>query len=153
MGKLLARPALTPVFARAFYQFLDERGGRAFVRADVARHFYPMTRPRSRESAASLADVAIQLAVENGSVVHRGYRSWARAGSGLRLRSGREVQELDKTVELVLRTSVPQKWVLVDMETGELWTASLGLNWMRMPASAHAEVIAVLVRDEAESRD
>jgi hypothetical protein len=35
------------------------------------------------------------------------------------LRDGREVPETDNAVKLVIHTKCPQKWMLIDLETGE----------------------------------
>jgi len=39
------------------------------------------------------------------------------------LLDGREVTELDMPVKLEVYTKCPEKWVLIDMETGEQYTA------------------------------
>jgi hypothetical protein len=39
------------------------------------------------------------------------------------LLDGREVQELDMPVKLEVYTKCPEKWVLIDLETGEQYTA------------------------------
>ena len=36
-----------------------------------------------------------------------------------KLKFGAEVPELERTVELVVKTKCPAKWKLVDLETGE----------------------------------
>ncbi len=43
----------------------------------------------------------------------------------IRLLDGSEVQELKEAQELTLRTKCPEKWLLVDRETGEIYTPYL----------------------------
>lgn len=40
----------------------------------------------------------------------------------IKLQDGTEVNELDQTVELKVTTRCPDKWLLVDRETGEAYT-------------------------------
>ena len=39
-----------------------------------------------------------------------------------KLLDGREVQELEKALTLEVRTKCPEKWLLIDLETGERYT-------------------------------
>jgi hypothetical protein len=36
--------------------------------------------------------------------------------------NGQEVPELEESIELKLKTKCPQKWLLIDQETGEVYT-------------------------------
>jgi hypothetical protein len=38
------------------------------------------------------------------------------------LLNGQEVTELDTSIELKLKTKCPEKWLLIDQETGEVYT-------------------------------
>ena len=40
------------------------------------------------------------------------------------LQDGTEVEELTKPVNLTILTKCPKKWKIIDMETGECYTAS-----------------------------
>lgn len=55
------------------------------------------------------------------------------------LRNGVEVYELEKSVELVVKTKAPMKWLLIDRETGEQYigqTPKEGeLHWNKVPES------------------
>lgn len=39
-----------------------------------------------------------------------------------KLLGGTEVPELEESVTLSIKTKCPQKWMLIDMETGEIYT-------------------------------
>lgn len=79
-----------------------------------------------------------------GRLVECGYRHWVQPGYGRMLRNGREVKVLNKPVDLVLHTHVPGKWAVLDLETGELWSAGATQNWVRMTERARTEVLDVL---------
>jgi hypothetical protein len=36
-----------------------------------------------------------------------------------------EIEELNKTIDLIIRTKAPQKWKLIDLETGEEYIGTL----------------------------
>ena len=40
------------------------------------------------------------------------------------LKDGSEVESFDKTVDLIIHTKAPEKWKLVDLETGEEYLGS-----------------------------
>jgi hypothetical protein len=40
------------------------------------------------------------------------------------LKDGKVVKELDKPVNLTILTKCPEKWKIVDLETGQCYTAS-----------------------------
>jgi len=40
------------------------------------------------------------------------------------LKNGTEVEELDKPVNLTILTKCPKKWKVIDMETGQCYTAT-----------------------------
>ena len=40
------------------------------------------------------------------------------------LQNGAEVEELEKPVNLTILTKCPKKWKIIDMETGQCYTAS-----------------------------
>ena len=56
-----------------------------------------------------------------------------------KLQDGVQVYELDEPIELIVKTKVPAKWLLVDRETGEQYigaTPKEGENhWNRVPES------------------
>ena len=39
------------------------------------------------------------------------------------LQDGRQVPELEESVTLTIKTKCPEKWTLIDNETGEVYTA------------------------------
>ena len=55
------------------------------------------------------------------------------------LQNGIQVYELEKSVELVVKTKAPMKWLLIDRETGEQYIGATPkdglLHWNRIPES------------------
>lgn len=54
-----------------------------------------------------------------------------------KLKNGSTVDELDKAVELVVKTKAPAKWKLIDQETGEVYigqapTKEQTNNWRKL---------------------
>ena len=52
-----------------------------------------------------------------------------------KLKDGREVLELDEPITLMVKTKCPEKWLLVDRETGEAYEgyATMGKNsWRKL---------------------
>lgn len=54
-----------------------------------------------------------------------------------KLANGVEVYELDKPVELIVKTKAPMKWLLVDRETEEQYIGAMPkegqFHWTRIP--------------------
>ena len=40
------------------------------------------------------------------------------------LKNGEEVEELDSSVQLIIKTKCPTKWINEDLETGQKYTAN-----------------------------
>tara|TARA_B100001142_G_C13711228_1_gene413835 strand:- start:227 stop:409 length:183 start_codon:yes stop_codon:yes gene_type:complete len=40
------------------------------------------------------------------------------------LQSGEKVEELDSSVQLIIKTKCPTKWIIEDLETGQKYRAS-----------------------------
>lgn len=54
-----------------------------------------------------------------------------------KLQDGREVTELESAKTLTVKTKCPEKWLLIDLETGERYTGHLtdGKNsWKKLDA-------------------
>jgi len=47
-------------------------------------------------------------------------------------RPTKEFQEFDKPVDLVVHTKSPGKWLLIDRETGQIYTGSPSGHWDRL---------------------
>ena len=41
-----------------------------------------------------------------------------------KLKNGEEVEELDKSINLVIKTKCPKKWIIEDLETGQKYRAN-----------------------------
>lgn len=59
------------------------------------------------------------------------------------LRGGRRLQESPQPVALKIDTRCPEKWVAVDLETGEAWMVS-PQGWTRVRATQREEVLQAL---------
>jgi hypothetical protein len=52
-----------------------------------------------------------------------------------KLKNGHEVPELEESVILIVKTKCPEKWLLIDQETGEVYTPYTNpgsLQWKRV---------------------
>lgn len=41
-----------------------------------------------------------------------------------KLKNGEEVEELDNSINLVIKTKCPKKWIIEDLETGQKYRAN-----------------------------
>ena len=41
-----------------------------------------------------------------------------------KLKNGEEVEELDSSINLVIKTKCPKKWIIEDLETGQKYRAN-----------------------------
>ena len=44
----------------------------------------------------------------------------------------KEFEEFDKPTDLVVHTKCPEKWLLIDRETGEIYQGSSAGHWNRL---------------------
>ena len=141
------RPRMTPTAAMkaVFLAFLDGVGDERFRRSSISDRLYPLTKPRSRESADALADALIRDAAKAGKVVREGHLHWIKVQTARRLKSGREVPEQAEVGELTLSTRVPGKWVAIDLETGEAWSGTPA-GWKRASMTVVQEARNCLAR-------
>jgi hypothetical protein len=56
------------------------------------------------------------------------------ANSNNRLRNAKNFKELDATVILTVKTKCPEKWLLLDRETGQIFQGSSVGHWDRLDA-------------------
>jgi hypothetical protein len=48
------------------------------------------------------------------------------------IRKQKKFKELNKPISLVVHTKCPEKWMLVDRETGEIYQGNVGGYWDRL---------------------
>ena len=48
------------------------------------------------------------------------------------LKNGEEVEELDSSVQLIIKTKCPTKWIIEDLETGQKYRANGGTKIGKM---------------------
>lgn len=48
------------------------------------------------------------------------------------IRKIKEFEEFDKPVDLVIHTKCPNKWLLIDRETGEMYQGNYSGHWDRL---------------------
>ena len=51
---------------------------------------------------------------------------------GGKMRKSKEFEELDKSITLIVKTKCPQKWLLVDRETGNVFEGNIDGAWDRL---------------------
>lgn len=139
-------PSPKPSHSALLDSLLAERGVRPFRRSELADLIYPHTRPRSYESADTLAAAVIKEAAQRGLIVRDGHQHWKRSAASRQLKSGRTVAEQDTATDLVLTTKVPSKWLAVDLETGEFWQGTPEGSWTRAGYTPNVDLQAVLAQ-------
>lgn len=105
---------------KAAENFLDSVVG-AFRRSALSKVLYPLTSPRSRAVADKIADILIRELVKLGKIQRHAHLHYVKISLDRRLRSGRIVPEYNEVVTLTLTTRCPEKWLSIDLETGEAW--------------------------------
>ena len=121
---------LTDRHRQALAEVLDTFAGRRFRRSDVADRIYPLTTPRSRERANSICDQLLREAGSIGRIRREGHLHWISVTRSRALVDGTTVPELDQVHQLSLETRCPDKWLAVDLETGQVWRGSVN-GWKR----------------------
>jgi len=48
------------------------------------------------------------------------------------MRKQKKFEELDNPVNLIVHTKSPEKWMLLDRETGETYQGNIGGHWDRL---------------------
>jgi len=48
------------------------------------------------------------------------------------MRKQKEFEELDNPVNLIVHTKSPEKWILIDKETGEIYQGNINGHWDRL---------------------
>jgi hypothetical protein len=48
------------------------------------------------------------------------------------MRKSKEFKELDNSVDLIVHTKSPEKWILIDRETGETYQGNVNGYWDRL---------------------
>lgn len=60
------------------------------------------------------------------------------------LRSGRSVIEVIQATTLPIKTRCPEKWISLDLETGDIWMGS-GCGWRRASPEISREAMEVMI--------
>jgi hypothetical protein len=125
-------------------RFIEAQGSKPFRRQDVADVLYPHIRPRLMGNARALADKVMQQMQRDRRLVKAGHVHWSLVVPTERtLKGGRVVPEHKDVQQLTLSTHCPQKWVAVDLETGDVWAGS-DEGWKRASGAVAGEVAQVL---------
>ena len=48
------------------------------------------------------------------------------------MRKEKEFKELSEPIDLIVHTKSPEKWILLDKETGEIYQGNIGGYWDRL---------------------
>jgi hypothetical protein len=112
-------------------------GAQPFRRSDVSRRIAGNRRlaPQARVHADDAAGAAMKEAADAGRIVRTGHLHWMRTSASRKLLDGTQIAELPAPIEVKLSTKVPEKWLLVDRETGEVWQAGHDGKLKRAPES------------------
>ncbi len=98
--------------------------------------------------AQAVAAGAIEITMrDTGRIVRHGHLHWAIPKLDRTLLSGRKMAVQEKPVNLPIHSKTPEKWVAIDLETGDVWAGSLS-GWKRAGAEPRQESLAILrIRD------
>lgn len=135
----------SPAMMHQWTELLDQKGSMQFRRSDLVDRLYALTNPRSRLKADKHADAIIKRAAKTGEIARVGHLHWKRVTTSRTLRSGRVVKEIDGLAALTLQTHCPEKWVSIDLETGELWMGTEA-GWKRATPDVNQEVREMLFK-------
>lgn len=134
---------LSPAQQRIVDLFLEVHGQK-FRRQDIAEALYPHIRPRLMGNATRLAEVVVRQLQASGKLEKAGHVHWKLISKEARkLKSGRQVPELSNVVDLPLTTRCPEKWVTIDLETGEVREGT-AQGWKGASADARRDAAAIL---------
>lgn len=136
---------VTDKHRHALTRVIDAVGEGRFRRSDLSACIYPLTTPRSRERADLISDRVLREAAAAGQIRREGHQHWVKVGQGRRLIDGKLVPELPSCQKLVLDTKCPDKWLAVDLETGEVWRGS-AKGWKRHAGQHRAAVSGLLAK-------
>lgn len=133
---------LTQRYLAIVDSFLDSQG-EPFRRSALSKILYPATNPRSILRADELAAAAIKALAKAGRIVRHGHVHWTVPQSKRTLRSGRRLAVQERPVSLPIKSKTPEKWVAVDLETGDVWVGSLA-GWTRADTQSRKDARAIL---------
>lgn len=140
LQKINVTPAMRQELQALFDQFIDK----PFRRADlIARLRRRRIGAASQTSFERIADAILKDAARDGAIARHGHLHWIRLSKNpgrRQLRSGRLVPEQAQAVTLTVDTHVPTKYLLVDLETGDLWEGTARGGWTRASAEALEEI-------------
>lgn len=100
--------------------FESRRGGKTFRRSDISDLLFETTRPKDHHRSVALAEAAIAQAAAQKLIERSGKLHWVFVERTRKTKIG-PVAELLNVVEVKITTRVPEKWAIVDMETGEVY--------------------------------
>lgn len=127
----------------ALVQVIEQFGEARFRRSDLSARIYQTTSPRSRERADAISERVLRDAAAAGTIRREGHQHWIKVGQGRRLVDGSVVAELPATQALALDTKCPEKWLAVDLETGDVWRGTTK-GWKRLAGQHHQAITALM---------
>ncbi|HDR9105431.1 hypothetical protein [Paraburkholderia sp. A3RO-2L] len=128
-------PGVKPAVQRAWEGFCAQRAHATFRRSDLADVIQALPRLRyARGTASAIADHIFQHARKAGLLEKAGHIHWQfRSPETIATRTlagGAKVPEMASPVKLTVESRCPQKWVLVDLETGSVYGATATGKWV-----------------------
>lgn len=135
---------------RSLASVIAQVGSDPFRRQDVVEQLRQRLRRtrHSEDHAANVATSVLREAARQGLIKKAGHVHWRRSSGKRALRDGTVVPELPDQVTITIETRVPEKWVAIDCETGDLWHASENGKWRRA-----SQVVAARVRKLVSTAD
>lgn len=150
LQKVKVTDAMRKELQLLFEVFLDK----PFRRSDLAARLKRFARSGSKVSPDEIADAVMKEAAKAGQVARSGHLHWVRvsiAAGARKLKSGRLVAEHKETVKLSVDTHVPTKYVVVDLETGDVWQGSPRGALVRADNESIAEAASIVSPGSAKA--
>lgn len=140
--------------AEALRAVIVEVGRGRFRRSNVIDMMRRLRRagPVIDQKAALIAvDEAISAAAAAGEIARHERIFWVRATPGRVTVDGEPLRELDAEVVAQVKTKVPEKWLFVDGETGQVWQPDARGQLKRASSAALARLRIVAQRTGARA--
>ncbi|TXH00055.1 MAG: hypothetical protein E6R08_01060 [Nevskiaceae bacterium] len=104
-----------------------------------------------QKSALIAVDDAISAAAAAGEIARHERMFWVRATPGRVMVDGEPLRELEAEVVAEVKTKVPEKWLFVDGESGEVWQPDAKGQLKRASSAAMARLHIVAQKTGARN--
>ena len=135
---------------KGWTEFRKGLGAQPFSLGEVSAFLFAIAPASWKRSTRSLAFRLLSWARAQGEIVPCDDLNWLLRKHARRLTSGRFVPEHADILRLQVRTRCPEKYVLVDLERGDVWQGS-EKSWKAANDGAKREVSEILKRPKGRA--